>query len=62
VRPGAVSVRIINLDHDVIVTDDIMKINGGRIVDGAEPKITPQDIGGSNIPTGTITASIHDIF
>jgi hypothetical protein len=55
-------VRIINLDHDVIVTDDVMKINGGRIVDGAEPKITPQDIGGSNIPTGTITASIHDIF
>jgi hypothetical protein len=32
-------VRIINLDHDVIVTDDVMKINGGRIVDGAEPEV-----------------------
>ena len=42
IRPGAVAMGVINFNHDVVVADDVMKINRRRVVNSAEPKVAAQ--------------------
>src|SRR5438309_11146225 len=50
VGPGAVTMGIVDLHHDVVDADHMAQADRRWIVDGAEPEVAAQDIGGALVP------------
>jgi uncharacterized membrane protein YraQ (UPF0718 family)/YHS domain-containing protein len=48
VGPSGVAVGIVDLHHDVIDADPVAGVDGGRVVDRAEPEVPGQHLGGTD--------------
>ena len=48
--PRAVEVRIVDLDHDPILTDEIKEPKGGRILDRSKDEVAPDHLLGGGRP------------
>ena len=49
IGPGAVAVGIVGLEHDVVDADGLASDQRGRVIDGAEPEVLPQHVGGAAV-------------
>ena len=49
VWPRAVTMGIVGLHHDVVNSDPMTGVDGRRVVEGAEPEVPGQHIGGSGV-------------
>ena len=58
VGPRRVGVRVVALHHDVVEADHVALRHGGRVVDGAEPEVAPEDLARQEVrrPGGALGA------
>src|SRR5262249_8516293 len=49
VGPGAVAVRVVDLEHHVLHADAVAGVDRRRVIDRAEPEVALDDVGGPHV-------------
>src|SRR4051794_34411247 len=61
VRPGGVTVRVVDLDHDVVETNAMTCVDGRTVFERAEPERALEDVARVLVPPDDVGRMVDDV-